>query len=64
MTDISAIGPKELKLVEPGWPSEVCLLMNINKATLGAYVQHYRASLCLVMYPIESWVLIDHHEYH
>ncbi len=38
--------------------------MNINKATLGAYVQHSRASLSLVVYPIESWVLIDHHEYH
>ncbi len=40
---------------------QVCLQ---DEATLDAYVQHSRASLCLVIHPIESWVHIDHHEYH
>ncbi len=35
------------------------------EASLGAYVvQCSRASLCLVIYPIESWLHRDHHEYH
>ncbi len=38
--------------------------LSAHEATLNAYVQHSRAFLCLVIYPIESWVHIDHHEHH